>query len=187
MGHMRRVTQLIRALRDEDEEVRAEAAEQLGDLGPAAGRAIPALFNALSDEDPHVCWKAAQALCAWEPSDGVPPWAAIEAVIDRSALAALLDDDNPLVHIAAARLLVMCDDKIEGPHMVLLSGLLDEDSEIAELACLALSKPILGAIEPLVPGNREALRSRPDQLHQAALHALGRIGIPNERVVSALV
>src|SRR5512135_1722317 len=187
MGRMRRVTQLIRALRDEDEEVRAEAAERLGDLGPAAGRAIPALITALSYEDPHVCWKAAQALCAWEPSEGVPPWAAIEAVIDRSALAALLDDDNPFVRTAAARLLVMCDDKIEGPLTVLLSGLLDEDSETAGLARLALSGPIAGAIEPLAPGLREALRSGPDQLHQAALDALGQIGILNERVASALV
>ncbi len=46
MRRMRWVTQLIRALRDEDEEVRAEAAEQLGDLGPAAGRALPALITA---------------------------------------------------------------------------------------------------------------------------------------------
>jgi HEAT repeat protein len=42
---------LIAALGDTDEEVRKSAAEALGQIGPAAAKAVPALIAALSDAD----------------------------------------------------------------------------------------------------------------------------------------
>ena len=51
---------LIRALRHEDEEVRLEAAEALGEIGDS--RAVEPLIQALKDEDDDVQWGAAEAL-----------------------------------------------------------------------------------------------------------------------------
>ena len=59
---MRTVRRLIRALHDEDDEVRAEAADRLGEMGPAADAAIPALVAALGDADPSVRCRVALAL-----------------------------------------------------------------------------------------------------------------------------
>ena len=62
MRRKRWISQLIRGLRDEDEEVRAEAADRLGELGPAASRALPSLVEAVADEDFSVRYSAIRAL-----------------------------------------------------------------------------------------------------------------------------
>jgi HEAT repeat protein len=53
---------LINALRSPREKTREEAAKALGNLGPKAGEAIPALVVALADKDPSVRQAAARAL-----------------------------------------------------------------------------------------------------------------------------
>ena len=57
------VPALAQALKDEDEWVRANAAEALGRIGPEAKAAVPALIQALKNEDVlRVRWGAAEAL-----------------------------------------------------------------------------------------------------------------------------
>ena len=53
---------LIRALEDEDPDVRSAAVVALGEIGPGAADAVPALLLALEDEDPGVRSAAANAL-----------------------------------------------------------------------------------------------------------------------------
>ncbi len=48
------VPALIRKLKDEDRQVRTNAAEALADIGPGAREAIPALIDALGDSWPRV-------------------------------------------------------------------------------------------------------------------------------------
>jgi HEAT repeat protein len=49
-------------LKDLNENVRADAAEALGNMGPAAKSALPALRQALTDEDDQVRSTAEEAL-----------------------------------------------------------------------------------------------------------------------------
>ncbi len=51
---------IISALEDEDSDVRAEAADALGEIGDA--RAVEALTQALEDEDAYVRYQAEKAL-----------------------------------------------------------------------------------------------------------------------------
>jgi serine/threonine protein kinase/HEAT repeat protein/Tfp pilus assembly protein PilZ len=80
---------------DDDQSVRWRAAAALGDMGPAAKEAIPALTGALEDKDNTVRCEAARAL-------GRMDSAAKEAV--PALAAALRDEDEVLRHHAAAAL-----------------------------------------------------------------------------------
>jgi len=67
MGGAERVPALARALDHADALVRAEAAEDLGQLGPLAREAVESLRNRLKDADPHVRIFAATALALIQP------------------------------------------------------------------------------------------------------------------------
>ena len=56
------VSALIQALKDDDRDVRMEAAESLGEIGPEAKAAVPALIQALKDDNFNVRRGAAMAL-----------------------------------------------------------------------------------------------------------------------------
>jgi HEAT repeat protein len=56
------VDQLIQRLKDPAAKVRVAAADDLGNMGPAARSAVPALTQALSDESQFVQISAARAL-----------------------------------------------------------------------------------------------------------------------------
>jgi len=75
-----------------DPAVRRSASDALGDLGSAAGPAVPALTRTLADEDASVRQSAAQALGKIGP-------ASTSAV---PALTAALDDPDPEVRASAA-------------------------------------------------------------------------------------
>jgi HEAT repeat protein len=70
------VPALAVALRDPDSLVRADAAQDLGQLGPVARAAAPGLRHTLKDEDPYVRIHAAVALARVEPAS-VPPVATL--------------------------------------------------------------------------------------------------------------
>jgi HEAT repeat protein len=54
-------------LKDRDERVRQSAAWALGEIGAAAKPAVPALIEALKDEDRDVQFRAAEALKRIDP------------------------------------------------------------------------------------------------------------------------
>jgi len=86
-------TELAKALRDEDPNVRLDAAKALGRLGAAAREAVPALAQALQDDDARVREEAAGTLARVGSPHAVP---AIPALI------AILSDENPRVRGMAA-------------------------------------------------------------------------------------
>jgi HEAT repeat protein len=61
-GSNQDVPALITALRNQDKEIRRNAAQALGQIGPTAKEAVHALITALQDEDPNVRRLAASAL-----------------------------------------------------------------------------------------------------------------------------
>jgi vesicle coat complex subunit len=61
------VKPLVGALKDEDPDVRMEAALTLGRIGRNATAAVPALIEALKDEDSDVANAAAEALKSIDP------------------------------------------------------------------------------------------------------------------------
>ena len=69
-----RVATLIDRLKQGEFEERRRAADALGDLGPAAARAVPALVAALQDEHVEVHWYALDALgrIGRAPASAVP-------------------------------------------------------------------------------------------------------------------
>jgi hypothetical protein len=104
----RTVPQLIRALKDPDAGVRANAAEALMLMGEEAKEAVPQLIEALKDPDDEVRWSAVRALGQiGEGAKGAMPQL-IEALRDpdpqarRSAAAALDKLSTILVREKAA-------------------------------------------------------------------------------------
>ena len=88
-------TALIKALGDEDGDVRTEAARALGLLGQPANAVLAALTKALHDEEYYVRCEAARALGLMGKSD--------DAVL--SALNEALNDEDAYVRTEAARAL----------------------------------------------------------------------------------
>ena len=87
-----KVERLIKALQDQEWEVRASAALALGNIGGGAGDAVPALIKALQDQDKWVRSRAASAL-------GRIGGGAVDAV---PALIQLLQDQSSDVRLNAA-------------------------------------------------------------------------------------
>jgi HEAT repeat protein len=86
------VTAWVEMLRTGDAAAKVRAADQLGDLGPEARDAVPALSAALADSDPVVVGHAARALGAIGPDAA----AAVEPLIKA------LSHENPQVRAYAA-------------------------------------------------------------------------------------
>lgn len=56
------ITTMLSSLKDEDENIRAKAAEDIARLKPPAVEAVPALISALGDKSPTVRYRAAETL-----------------------------------------------------------------------------------------------------------------------------
>ncbi len=193
------VATLRRALEDSAPAVRIRAAAALGQLGPAAADAAPALIAALRDDDETVRCGAATALGQVGVGDGT----AVEA------LAALLTDPSPPVKVAAAAALseLRADAAPAVPALVEL--LQDRDEEVRRTAAAAIGRigtidgragqdlvegltspdnvvraqtaEALGVIgevaaDDAAPALVEALADRNDQVRGKAAEALGKLG-----------
>jgi HEAT repeat protein len=95
------VRALLRSLHSEDALVRAEALEDLGQLGPIARPALPALRQALRDVDPFVRLGAVSALARLNP----------ETPRELAVILQALRAQDPDVRCVAVRTLVLL-----GPH-----------------------------------------------------------------------
>ncbi len=151
------VPTLIKALSDEDGQVRAKATFLLGKMSPLSTAAMPALIEALADEQPFVRETAASLLGQMGKS----------AVAASPELIAALADKAPQVRVAATAALR----SIGAPTAAvpaLSKLLLDESPDVRQNAVAAL-----GEIGPdVVPALVQALRDENAHVRQEAVAAL---------------
>jgi HEAT repeat protein len=122
------VTALTEAMHGSaDGDYRWKAARALGQLGPAAVAAAPALVQALSDDNGHVRREAAIALGRIGP--------AAEAVA-AIPLASVLEDPDPTIRVVAARALGRI--RAAGAAPALARHLEDDDEAVRQAARASL-------------------------------------------------
>jgi HEAT repeat protein len=196
---------LTRALREEDAEARARAAEVLGDIGPAANEAIPALKEAASDPD----WKvrACAAVALWKVGGQIDPL--IAALKDRDlavrgravsvlgaidprprqavpGLVALLKDPDSDVRETAAGLLTEIDPGASGVAAALVGLLRDPREPVRRQAAVHLGRLAPGAREVIGPLTQALQDPSPDVQERAAL-SLGLFGPAGNAAVPRLL
>ncbi len=178
------VGELVKQLKDGDNEARRAAAKALAEGGAASKDAVPALRDALKDHDMFVRRFSAQALGAIGPAAGsaVP------------ALTAALDDPRKEVQESAAHALGKLGPSGVGTLIVLVRDD-NRDAPTRRQAIDVLSN--LGAAgRPVVPALTELLKEKPakskkkaapDDVRVAAATALGSLAAPGDKeAVAAL-
>jgi len=199
------VSEWIEALKDEDKDVRSGAAEALGEIGPAAKPAVPALIEALGDEDSRVPVFAAAlvkigadavpalVVALKENKRQVRPWAAsILARIGPDARAAIpalveaLRDGRKEVRWGAAHALGGIDPAARAATPALREALKDQDRDVRAAAASALGKVGPDA-EAAVPALIQALKDDDQGVRKAAAKALAKIGPDAKAAISALI
>ncbi len=161
---------LIAALSDSKREVREQAAEALGWIGPPAQEATPALIAALQDAEDQVAIKASQALAFIGDERAAP------------ALLAAFQSDRVLVAAEAGRTLWRLGPKAES----IVPALLSVAQGAVEKA--APARELLASFGPrLVPVLAKALHAGETAKREAAADVLGRLGPPARPAVPALI
>jgi HEAT repeat protein len=166
---------LTEMLRDGKPEVRWQAADLLGQMGPApAGdtAARDALVRALQDDDPHVRAVAASSL-------------SVLGAAGPEAIPVLCDMLTTGERLAALKALVRYGPEAEPAIPRLVKLLTDADSEIRWRAAMTLGKigpAARGSVSPLVA----ALKDEDALVREHAAEALGDIGPDAKEAVPAL-
>jgi HEAT repeat protein len=169
------VRALAAALQDPSRDVRAEAAQSLGNAGAAASEAVGALAAALEDADVRVRTAAASALGRIGPT----PDAA-------TALVQVLERSPPRVSLAAAE--ALRSRGLAGDEVVraLIGILADTDASVRTSAANALGE--IGtpeAIGPLLAALANA--NLPAQERCRAADAVSRASSPLPQAITALI
>ena len=155
----------VEALRDNNLSVRMGIAWELGQLGPAAGPAIPALVKALGDENGSVRDSAARAL----GKIGPPARAALPAL--RKALT----DKHEDTRVDAALSLWRLDPSSAGAALpVIVEMLVAKHPQRRVTGALVLGQ--MGpAAKKAIPALKEALKDEDEDVRKAAAEALKKI------------
>jgi uncharacterized protein (TIGR03067 family) len=169
------VDQLIADLKVKYWPDRYRAAEALGTLGPAAGSAVPALIDALSDQEALVRSAAAQAL----GKIGAGAKAAVPDVVRA------LKDGQPLVRAAAAEALGKIE-QVSRALPSLLVALRDQDLSVRLAAETALATVSPGSKDDV--GSLLVVMKEPDaSTRQLAVSALLRISPSAKDAIPTLI
>jgi HEAT repeat protein len=176
---------LVESLKDADAFVRCEAAEDLGQIGPAARPALPDLRRALEDSDAHVRVFAALALARIDAEDrqAVP------------ALLAALTDRDARVRVAAASALAELPTRTGVAVPALLKALqADPNEDVRAAAAFAVGRiasegtdvrsPRVDVIAALA---KAAQDDKPYFVRYWSIHALRRFGPDARAAIPALV
>ncbi len=153
------VPTLIKLLHDRKPVIRQNAAGILGRIGPRAREAIPALEQALSDEDKAFCWTVKSALRMIKK-------VTVEDLIDS------LNDKDVIIRSRAAMALGEKKDQAISAVPALISCMNDEKAEVRKNASMALAKIGINAL-PLL---RQALSSPDYRIRKNSAFALGGMG-----------
>jgi HEAT repeat protein len=171
-------------LKDKDTDLRRQAAKAIGEMGPAAKAAVPALAEALKDKDRFVRRIAAQSLGKIGPEAGSPAATALGK--------ALKDEETEVVEAAADALSKMGSAGIEP----LIAGLKDKDPFTKRVAARALgqmgsaAKPAVPALLALFkePQPKMSAKSKVKEIdvRKVVAESLGKIGPDAREAVPAL-
>jgi HEAT repeat protein len=201
------VPPLIESLKSKDGPRRAEAAGDLGMIGPAAKGAIPALLQALKDTEGMVRVKAAEGVARIDAKNpaAIPPL--VEALKDESGkvrrvaadalggigpeaksavppLVAALKDDDLSVRWAAAEALGDIGPEARAAILALIEGLKDEHVRIAAAEALGGIGPDAKAA---IPSLDAALKDKKPEMRRAAAWWLLQINPDNDERATAAV
>jgi HEAT repeat protein len=167
------VPALLAALKQAESRARAEAADELGAIGPAAGAATPALRTALKDPEALVRVSAAQALARIDAGDPAPV----------PLLADLLKDNAVKARKAAAYALGNLGADARDAVPALVQTLKDADPAVRWSAAESLGQ--VGAPAAAgVPALMELLSD--PQCRAGAADSLGEIGAVAKEAIPAL-
>jgi len=166
------VADLVRKLKDKDQEVRRAAARALAESGAAAKPAIPELIAALKDSDLYVRRFACQAFAAMGPE-------AKEAI---PALSKALDDDKKQVRGAA---LIALTKMGEAGRPALSKALTNPNPDVQEAAIAAVGETGKEGDGPLGELAKDA-RFDVD-IRRQAIDVLKNLGKESRPAVPALI
>jgi HEAT repeat protein len=156
---------------------RLVALERLGDLGPTARQALPALVRLLADPDESVETAAARAIRRVGPDD-----VTVEALTQRLATSGL----GPIARTEMA--CAMTGTSRSDMAVTRLGQALAEPDEIAAARAAECLGEIGGAAAPTVPDLARLLLARRGPFARShAAQALGRIGPPAADAIPSLV
>ncbi|MFO0148879.1 MAG: HEAT repeat domain-containing protein [Microcystis sp.] len=151
------VNELLKALKDSDEDVRGNAVEALGKIGTET--AIAGLLKALEESNKDVRWKAAFALGKIGSETAIP-----------GLLKALKDSDKD---VRSNAVVALCKIGSETAIAGLFKVLEHSDKDVRGNAAFALGK--IGS-ETAIPRSLKALENSDRNARRSAAFALGKIG-----------
>jgi HEAT repeat protein len=161
------VRELRGAVKDDDDGVRRGAIVALGQIGPGAKDAVPALILALDDDNASVRSATAEAL-GKIGQEAVP------------ALIKAVDADRPRIRVGALQALGFAGPAAHAAIPKLISTL--SDPEVRKEAIRALAGIGKDAVVPLT----KALGNEDEDIRHGAAMALGYIGAAAKDAVAAL-
>lgn len=179
---LRPLEDYIQDLNDDDDAVRAAAAQALGQLGAAARAAVPALAATVDDDAGPVVRIARQALA----SVGPPPHSVIPELL------ILLKNPNWAVRREAVQALGQIGPAAQAALPALIACLADKDRTLELLTDQTLHHidarwPAHPLAKEAVPALLRQLASSDRRLRQRAAESLGRLGASARAAVPDLV
>lgn len=166
------IPSLLKALQQGDEDLKARAAEAIGEIGSDA--AVPTLIELLQQEDAGLRQAAAEALQHLGP--------VAQAAVPNLIL--VLEDESPEVKGTAAKALGEIES--DNPAIAELLMPLLQDEEASVRASTAYALQLMGKhAEIAVPALIEALRDEVERVSQSAAKALADIDTPEAKAAIA--
>jgi HEAT repeat protein len=198
------VPYLINALKQQNVTSRRRAARRLGELAPNLEQAVPALIDALNDQDRDICTEIATVLHGMKEKVRPALFKGLASPHAKIRIACLnligqqpgkvpgllaklkeaMKDRNPAVRTMATVAMGMKLDDRKDLLPVLGVALKDQDKQVRLSAIGAVARPLARA---LVPNLLEMLNGKDEEERAAIINTLGLNSPKDEKVISLFV